>query len=489
MAAPFTFPVNLAPVGLNYNMTSANFQRLNGSPENTAWLVSRVMPINDTELNVIFVGNDAHGNPKFRMAGEHPVQRSRVVFNDGSVYIVRNHLGSGTYGIAAEVEEEATGRRYCLKRQDTEDDILPAIKEAIVHYTLYSKTIDPATGESPYVPGFYKMGIHGNIVYYLVEMMVDNLKNAIDSSPNLSEQGQRILYFYNQIVPKLSNLFDMCQYNHGDFKTDNVMYTEAGIYKLIDFGFSRLRIAGRVLETSGFNTFSQESRDLTQMTYCIVKFSTDMANTYRHAMPPFLQAMRTLFYSMILRNGVCDGVDDAHPPHLQDFFSMEWVDTYTWFNSHNNMNGSFRAVGNYLDWLMNRAALGEALDYVPEARAAIDAVAAAAAPAAPPAAHVAVIGPPALPPVPVNAAVNVAPLELSPVLVSPPPVGLLTILQNNSGFIAAGLAIGIAALYDYLRSQGNNMAGGRKKVKHVTRKNRKGRKNYVRKHTSRKFRS
>ena len=528
--------VDFRSIGLDFvwKNSTLNHSKLSNEPE----LIMRLADVDDSNLPIIPNGVNHNGQPKFQFAVETPAVPaagipailSRIVMN-GRTYVVRENKGSGVFGIVARVEElplpgAAPGtpsRVFALKRQDTAaSDFLTFIREGVIHYTLYSRTRDPATGESAHVPNFYYMGKSANpstgqpqYMYFLTELMENTLDGGHirPTMTNLGVQPGLIVDFLRQITPILQFLYNDCNFNHGDFKTDNVMYNAAGQYKLIDFGFSRLKIQGRVIETQHeYCNFSEESRDLSQMIRTIVD-GTQMAYYYAyHGVGAYTLANKLdkiLTYT-VLNNAICDGKDGHHEEHFSSLMHphIDWVGTYLYFNApapppgvvpvppavdwhegHRNMAGTFDAITGYLAWIntpesdvpaapapltpadiatLTAVATNPASFDAGRAAAILAALAAPAPPAAPPAA---------------------AATPVVPIVIAPPSPGLLDIIRENAGALAIGVILTtIGIVHAYIAFNPELQEGG-KKVKRRTQKNRRRVQRHVNKRKSRKQRS
>lgn len=429
--AVFGFPINFTPIGLDYDMTAGTF----ANSQNVAWLRDRITPVNN-ELNIQVVGYEANGDEIRSIARHNSTVPSRVTFPDGSEYTVRAELGRGTYGLAARVRGN-DGNNYCLKIQDTHGDPgleLSCYREAIVHYILFSKTQD-AAGESKYVTKFFKIGRSGNIIFYIVELMAGTLRSRLRSQTDILAQANHIVKFFKNVRSKFRYLFNACRYNHGDFKSDNVMYDTAGNYKLIDLGFSRLFIDGNVLQTSPIITRCDKSRDISQIAKELT-MTLNMRVNYGDV--HYIREVRDMIYSIL--DAQCDGLHGSHAAHSSNLDVTDWLDVYEYFNHHNNTNSTTDA-------------LKLLIDNLPPVVAAAPAAAAAAAPAVAPAVVI------AMPPHAVAAL---------------PPFAL----YNSGCLIFAAIATGAVAI-------ALTYFGGGKKLKKRTFKNRKHRQRNVQTRKSR----
>lgn len=331
---PFVFPINFAPIGIQYEMTDANFadvQSLDTFLPKVPTILAggdRLRVVYNGEADVIVPHTDA--------------DPSSIQFvPDGPTYKAGAHLGSGASGTSSCVTDDA-GTKYCLKRLDTMGDdsyLLQYLKEAVCHFILYSKTSN-AAGNSEYVPRFYRISRRGEIIYFLTEMMSGTFKQYIETEADAETQGLKTIAFLTAIIPKLRYLFTKCEYNHGDFKADNAMYDGQGNFKLIDFGSSRLAIGANVLETTDYTTYSSTSRDLTKMMkYALITNllqPTPGAGVHRDWIDAKINSVMASH---------CEGlIEPAHDAHDEDLHIQEWGDINVYFNEHNNTNGTFDAV-------------------------------------------------------------------------------------------------------------------------------------------------
>jgi hypothetical protein len=518
-AAPankFKYPIDFNPVGLGYLLENTDFSRgrLNDTPANRDYLTQATFAVNDTHLHT-FLGVDKDGHQQVQMSPENLSNPARQVFSritfskklpDGSndpsqnfTYVVKRFIGGGSYGSVAAVDEyfrrpdgtyEARRKNLSMKRQTTiggaTNDLFPFVKEAMIHNAIYQETKD-ATDESIYVPNFIKLGvqkntvIRGGVIYFITERMADTLRNIVNALPTVEEKADELVRFYRDITPKLGYLYDNCNYSHGDFKDDNVMKNFAGIYKLIDFGFSRLTItdaapaAKALIQTSVYNDRDDPSRDLTQMTYYLstfnLKFNLLPGGFDSPGTPYFLRKVMER-----ITNVTCSGIG-THAAHDVDFLAKTWGDTYDYFNTDTNIYGTPQKISIYLDWITDPAKANAGAQ-IPGEIAAVPA-GKRVAPLPPP--------PVVVPPPPAPA----APL----VVAAPPPDGFFS--RRLVGFVAGGVVMlmGAALLAARMGAFGvqDNAPpgpgfGGRrnKKVKRVTRKNRRQIKS--KKHVSRKWR-
>jgi hypothetical protein len=233
---------------------------------------------------------------------------------------VKAHIGNGTYGSICLISTTAAGDGLVriLKMQkipyqegigiDMINDMLIAIKEAIINFILCSKYPDFintifTVGMRPYMP---ELSIR---IFFVLEKLSNTLNADIQ---RIGNPGDKSVKIGNYLKPKLCHIsrglkviFDELGGNHGDLKGDNVMDN-----KLIDFGLFRLTYEDVILSCSEFNNRSCNSRDLTILTYYIWHYTDGRRCSIRHLLEPMLiwdnpsVATFSQFESWTLRNAV-----------------------------------------------------------------------------------------------------------------------------------------------------------------------------------------
>jgi serine/threonine-protein kinase RIO1 len=360
---PINFPIDFRPIGFNYVMDAATFDRLNDTQVNTDWLYDQIQIANDADVHVAYIELDDDNYPiyEFRIG-------STITIN-GVLYTITRRKGRGSYGMCAEVQNPE-GQTFCLKRQfirELGEGVAPGgqnapnlgptnelypLKEAIIHYILFRQTVDP-TNISLYVPNMYQIArsADNTCVYFLTELMTNTFKYFLHTSTDRHQKAKRIMAFFAQMTPKLCYLYNLCRYNHGDFKPDNVMFTGRH-YKLIDFGFSRLELeGGRSIQTTPKNSRSITSRDITQMAHYLA--DTYNLSRWRAAgAPNFPTRYVARILQKITDRALCRGElhvpSSPHEPRLMrpDAHGnyIEWGDLYRWLNRHDNIYGNYRSM-------------------------------------------------------------------------------------------------------------------------------------------------
>ena len=329
------FPINFNPIGLNYTMTYAHF----GDSNDVAYLRQQCQEaIQDT---IQIYGSELIRGGKLRVQNDH--------------YRIVRSLASGSYGTTAMVQNSKDGLYYCLKSQvpQSNHDELECYKEAMMHHILDLHTRSFMDHKSDLIPTLYHV-IRSKIVrgpiYFIMDLMSESLSSRLDAIP--SGHG-RILEFVRcltHITPTLTKLYTNGLYNHGDLHMGNIMYDRlSGMYRLIDYGFSRIRIGTgtkhHMLALAVRNKRSDASRDLTQL---IVNFEMRYRiNKMEYTEGSFEHAVQQMIQRVVY-NGRCSGL---HPEHSYDFIDYDWRSSYAYFNDHTNLNGTHWMIQSYINSL------------------------------------------------------------------------------------------------------------------------------------------
>ena len=257
---------------------------------------------------------------------QHTAANPSFIRIGGVNYYIQGQTFGGSYGRVSRVSTDpAVLGNYILKLQlfDNGDQYRNCIKECIINSILdqeyHNNLLCQFANRLYAVAADVDISIpHPNpanpdVLYpYYVCMIQERLDHTVKDlltplpNPNLEDIVKNVIY---QISAKLQILWANSQFNHADLKADNIMIDMHGSYRLIDFGFSRMDpfLNGNeiVADPVGLTTRASESRDLTQLLWCIWHYTNAIGNQ----LPPG-NRMRYLF-AYCLKN--IPGLDRQNP--------------------------------------------------------------------------------------------------------------------------------------------------------------------------------
>lgn len=354
-----TFPINFSQIGLDYKMTYENFS----DSENINVLRPKCQAARSDTIRC--VRNPASTKLELVIGG-------KLQLNDGTTYHIRKTLASGAFGTTAIIQKNNNPHDlYCLKRQILEhsDDEIECYKEAMMHHILDIHTRPFKDHPSDLIPRLYHIARsfdHDNIyVYFIMDLMSMSLHNLLYNIPNHHDKLYEFVRCLSQIRPTLEILYTRGLYNHGDLHMGNVMYHEASeTYKLIDYGFSRIRIGtgaeSHMLVLNSRNDRSDASRDLTQL---ITAFElTNKVNKLQFDDGSFEHRVQQLI-EIVSYNGQCSGL--SHPDHTNNFVGHGWSASYRYFNTHTNVNGTYDVIRQLINQLPSSNAAHSSVSHKP----------------------------------------------------------------------------------------------------------------------------
>jgi hypothetical protein len=348
------FPINFKEIGLDYELNSDNFDTLT-TISGINYLQSHCQDARYD--NIQCKVNAESRKPELKVGGI-------LQLRNGTRYEIHSTIASGSFGTTAIVINSVDGKRYCLKRQIArdDDDELDCFKEAMMHHILDINTRTHRKYESDLIPTLYHVirSVGDEVcIYFIMDLMSTSLLKRLDS---IDTYHGRLLEFktcLEHITPTLNLLYMKGLYNHGDLHMGNVMYyalmtpdgriVESG-YKLIDYGFSRIRIGGggtkgRILVLNRRNGRSDASRDLTQL---ITAFELSHRMTeVQFTEGSFENEAQKILKSVL--HGKCVGVCGSS--HTNDFVGNGWSESYRYFNTHTNTAGTHNEVQRLINTL------------------------------------------------------------------------------------------------------------------------------------------
>jgi len=207
---------------------------------------------------------------------------------DGSVveYLKGARLGAGSYGEVFACSIAGDPKEYIVK-YIADTGIRDVVKEAIVQIIIIEETkhsVKAGGLKGPFAPILYDVGYNPpfKTCYLFSERLPMTLQNFWQhgltgkSAPVASQIIAEMLYKIGSI---LNQLYNSLEFNHRDFKSDNIMVRNVGgVYQpcLIDFGFSCITYGQRKIDCNmtRFQYCALRRRDLTQLLYEMYRYYT-----------------------------------------------------------------------------------------------------------------------------------------------------------------------------------------------------------------------
>lgn len=246
----------------------------------------------------------------------------------------------GTYPLYKLLGEGAYGSVYTTTDRRVVKLIVGVNKEQFEQETIMQmKVYEAVAGSCPKIYDFGKGDTDDEYVI-VMEQFDDTARAIIKRTPDI------IPDFLRQVARILQKL-EPFEFNHRDFKSDNVMYRMEDNkikFALIDFGFACITVDGK--KYAGTTYFKKNavcfrrSRDLAQLVYDIERYTQKIPNNLR----TFLRLLLTFD----IKGKKCEMFWGCHPYKINN-----WIDTYDFLNKpgienpHTTPEGILHAIDVY----------------------------------------------------------------------------------------------------------------------------------------------
>jgi len=229
-------------------------------------------------------------------------------------------LGEGGYGKAYEIEYKGKMEAVKIQKIQDESSLANLFLETVIQIIIQNETQRLRPGLK-ICPDIYEVAYDkkkGNF-YIFQEKMDGSLDKQLKEKKFSNRETAEIL---TQISNKLNFLYDALEFNHRDFKTDNIMF-KGNEMVFIDFGLSCLTYRG--IRIKSRNYFGKEKcfLETRDMSFLLYDFSTREPKAFTKEMTETLKKMlifKVKGKTCNLSKEYCDGIE------------MEWGDYYDMLN-------------------------------------------------------------------------------------------------------------------------------------------------------------
>jgi serine/threonine protein kinase len=244
-----------------------------------------------------------------------------------ATYEFEKKLGTGSFGTTYKARSK--GQEIAIKQLKPRDtrELWDSVKEIILQILLYDSTKDLPDG--PYVPQIFEIAYHPikNKLFIIQELMDGTLESLINHRTK-EENETQLLDDFEVIAKQLEWLGTHLQFNHRDFKSDNIMYknnSKGYTLRLIDFGMSCMTWKGIYLQAStnlfpNSHTCYRPFRDLSALFFEI----SDYVKSH------LSKETRNLLHEFIIFR--------VNGKNMNMLKELDWQNTYNFLNRKNVEN-------------------------------------------------------------------------------------------------------------------------------------------------------
>jgi len=211
-------------------------------------------------------------------------------------------LGRGAYGVTYSsnlmVDKDAAVVKIIRKHElyTVADVAVEVISQIIVSKATEGAHVESPFGfiEGPFAPRVFLFAEDIDAYYIVSERCYTNFIDLVSEDRPVTELQNSLI----QICLALQTLQEKLQFNHRDFKPDNIMFSNKGGIKIIDYGFCCLKY-GNMTISSGYPYAKQalhkcfsKSRDLNALLYFFLNYTK-----YKDIPCPLKRVIRAIIFS------------------------------------------------------------------------------------------------------------------------------------------------------------------------------------------------
>ena len=215
---------------------------------------------------------------------------------------LKRALGRGAYGVTYSSNLTVGTMKAVVKIiQKNTHYTLADVATEVISQIIAAKTTDGLKIEStfgfiegPFSPRVFMFAEDPDAYYIVSERCYTRFMDIISEDRPVTELQNSLI----QICLALETLQEKLQFNHRDFKPDNIMFSDTGGIKIIDYGFCCLKY-GNMTISSGYphakkslqKCFSK-SRDLNALLYFFLNYTK-----YKDIPCPLKRVIRAIIFS------------------------------------------------------------------------------------------------------------------------------------------------------------------------------------------------